>query len=143
MWRGADDSYVNLKRFLRDKDTMPATRLFLGHHRKADTPMPDLQLKALHPRLQELFGIYQFGQYMMGLGFVFSWDVAEFIGTWAIPPHQTWCEDVMVGMWLNPFQISWVGTGLRYVYHYMNPALWESIGEDGVLTLPRHRHQPK
>jgi hypothetical protein len=136
VWRGADDSYVNLKRFFQEKDTLPSTRLFLGFMRKAMEPTPDLQLHDTHPKLQELFGIYQFGQYMMGLGFVFSWDVAEFIGTWAIPPHQTWCEDVMVGMWLNPFQIQWVSLGLRYVRHYMTPELWARIDDAGVFTEP-------
>ncbi len=138
VWRGADDSYVNLRRFLRDKHALPSTRLFLGHQRRATEPAPDLQLRASHPRLQELLGIYQFGQYMMGLGYVFSWDVAEFIGTWAIPPHQTWCEDVMVGMWLNPFQIRWVGTGLRY-----GPALRPPLHGPRPLGPHRRRRPPR
>ena len=60
----------------------------------------------MQPALRELYGLYQFGQLMYGMGFVMSIDVVEFIGAWTIPPHQTWIEDVMVGMWLKPFQIS-------------------------------------
>ena len=135
VWRGADDSYVNLQLFFKDKPNLQSTRLFLGFLRKMKEVSSDLKLEG-QPKLHELFGLYQYGQYMMGLGFVFSWDVVEFMATWSIPPHLTWCEDVMVGMWLNPFQITFDGSGLKYVRHYMTPELWDSITDAGVLIEP-------
>ena len=147
VWRGADDSYVNLRYFMHILPTLPSQRLFMGALRRADTLQPDLLLER-QPELRKLYGIYQFGQYMVGMGFVMSYDVAEFIGTLKIPPHLTWCEDVMVGMWLNPFQISFVdhhgfhcqtlgfslpaAVGVDYlVVHRMKPHQWERIDTDG------------
>lgn len=144
VWRGADDSYVNLRYFMQQMPSLPGSRLFMGKLRRGDHIQDDLLLEK-QPALRELYGLYQFGQYMYGMGFVMSFDVVEFIGAWTIPPHQTWCEDVMVGMWLNPFQISFTHhpgfhnqvshaaqPGVDYmVVHYMRQEQWGRIGEDG------------
>jgi hypothetical protein len=151
VWRGADDTYVNMKLFFQIKATLPSTRLYMGQLRKPTLADTDLLLER-QPRLQELFGLHQFGHYMLGMAFVFSWDVAEFVGTLSIPPHQTWCEDVMIGMWLSPFQItfanmeenpelffhaslinSWDHSRKCLAAHYMHPHEWESIDENGML----------
>ena len=106
VWRGADDSYLNLHYFFSSvMPTLPATRLFLGLLRKPAGPGGDLSLHK-QPVLQEHFGVTQWGQYMVGMGFLFSYDVADFVASLKIPPHLMWCEDLMVGMWLNPFQVS-------------------------------------
>ena len=104
------------------------------------------------PNLHELFGLYQFGQYMTGMGYVFTWDVIEFLSTSIIPPHQTWCEDVMVGMWLNPYQIHFLDLNTipgYFMYsgpgdwnynkkcvaaHYMREQDWNNIDDKGTLT---------
>ena len=143
VWRGADDSYVNLKLFFRIMPLLPKTRLYLGRYRDVSTDKhdnKDLQLDR-QPLLQTVFGLFQFGGYMHGEGFVFSYDVAEFIGTLSIPPHQTWCEDVMVGMWLNPFRVTKMDfsavPGQAYnpplVTHYMKDIWWDKITQDGTL----------
>lgn len=148
VWRGADDSYVNLCYFFSSvMPTIPATRLFLGRLRKTDTIQEDLLLSR-QPNLQKLFGIYQYGQYMHGMGFLLSFDVADFVASLKIPPHLTWCEDVMVGMWLLPFQITFMdypgfheplefgqaGLGKQYLLiHRMTPEQWKRIGSDGTL----------
>ena len=149
VWRGADDSYVNLRYFFASViHTIPTQRLFMGHLRKADTIQSDLLLEH-QPRLRELYGLYQFGQYMLGMGFLFSFDVVQFISALTIPPHLGWCEDVMVGMWLNPFQITFmhhrgfvsprdypVQPGRDYLLiHYMEPEQWERIGDDGRMIV--------
>jgi hypothetical protein len=99
------------------------------------------------PELQKLFGLYQFGQYMSGMGFLFSYDVADFVASLKIPPHLTWCEDLMVGMWLLPFQISFMNypgfheqsesqAELNKDYlliHRMTPEQWQRIGDNGRL----------
>jgi hypothetical protein len=90
VWRGADDSYVNLPFFFKMAHTLPSQRLFYGRLRRAPGISEDLQL-ARQPRLQEVFGMYQFGQYMYGMGFLFSYDVVDFVGSLKIPPHLTWC----------------------------------------------------
>ena len=152
VWRGADDSYVNLRYFMKIMPTLQEKRLFMGWLRRADTIQNDLLLER-QPALKELYGLYQFGQYMSGMGFLMSYDVAEFIGLLTIPPHLTWCEDVMVGMWLNPFQISFTHhpgfhcqgyyhdqpavAGTDYlVVHRMHPEQWAQIGNDGRFNLP-------
>jgi hypothetical protein len=143
VWRGADDSYVNLKMFFRIMPTLPPERLYMGISRQAQTLTQDLLLER-QPRLRELFGLYQFGSYMAGAAYVFSGDVAEFIGTLEIPPHQTWCEDVMVGMWLNPFRITKLEMtdlpgfmdGPPLFVHYMKKEWWYIIESDGSLNIP-------
>jgi hypothetical protein len=144
VWRGADDSYVNLQLFFRLMPLLPSTRLYLGRYRDASRPdSEDLQLVNHQPMIQPLFGLYQFGGYMSGMGFLFSYDVAEFIGTLSIPPHQTWCEDVMVGMWLNPFRITKMDfsatPGFKsnppLVVHYMKREWWYAIRDDGALIV--------
>jgi hypothetical protein len=147
VWRGADDSFVNLPYFFKNvMPTIPSTRLYFGRLRRTDSEETDLLLSS-QPRLQELFGIYQFGQYMSGMGYVLSYDVADFIASLKIPPHLTWCEDLMVGMWLNPFQITFMShpgfheqgertadLGVDYVLvHRMTPMQWARIDENGRL----------
>ena len=148
VWRGADDSYVNLRYFFSDVvPNIPTTRLYLGSLRRADTVQHDLLLSR-QPNLQKLFGIYQFGQYMYGMGFLLSFDVVDFVASLKIPPHLTWCEDLMVGMWLLPFQITFMDypgfhepnfygqpeLGKQYLLiHRMTPDQWNRIGDDGTL----------
>jgi hypothetical protein len=148
VWRGADDSYVNLRYFFSDvMPNIPATRLYLGSLRRTDTVQHDLLLSR-QPNLQKLFGIYQFGQYMFGMGFLLSFDVVDFVASLKIPPHLTWCEDLMVGMWLLPFQITFMDypgfheqnmygkakPGKQYLLvHRMTPDQWNRIGDDGTL----------
>lgn len=148
VWRGADDSYVNLRYFVHTlMPTLPTSRLYYGRLRTAHTLHSDLLLSS-QPRLASLFGLYQFGQYMVGSGYLLSFDVAEFIASLTIPPHLTWCEDVMVGMWLNPFQITFMPSphfidqpdeqalqNTDYiVIHRIRPDQWGRIGNDGRLT---------
>ena len=143
VWRADSDAYMNLRLFFRIMPQLPASRLFLGRYRDASVYRKDdwdLQLSR-QPLLQPLFGLAQFGGYMQGEGYVFSYDVAEFIGTLSIPPHQTWCEDVMVGMWLNPFRITKMDytalPGSRsnpsLLVHYMQDAWWDHIDENGAV----------
>jgi hypothetical protein len=142
VWRGADDSYLNLRLFFSDvMNTLPQKRLYYGRLRRSVERIEDLQV-AHHPRLQALFGIAQWGQYMSGMGYMVSGDVADFIAELTIPPHLTWCEDLMVGMWLNPFQIKFVHGGELFheqgerpaepgrdyvLIHRMTPEQWERI----------------
>jgi hypothetical protein len=144
VWRGADDSYLNLRFFFSDViTTLPPKRLYYGRLRRSAEYIEDLQV-ARHPRLQALFGIAQWGQYMSGMGYMVSGDVADFIAALTIPPHLTWCEDLMVGMWLNPFQIQFMHGGELFheqgerpaevrrdyvLIHRMTPAQWELIDE--------------
>ena len=151
VWRGADDTYVNLQLFYNDMMAfLPRSRLYMGFTRRADTVQNDILLSR-HPKLQKLFGLYQYGEYQSGSGYLLSGDVAEFIGTVSIPPHQTWCEDVMVGMWLNPFQIQKIHvpdlpgytiggfndgvdpTKKIVHFHYMQKEMWDRIDDSGVM----------
>jgi hypothetical protein len=146
VWRGADDSYVNLTHFFSMMPALPATRLFFGSLRKAQNVQLDLSL-FIQPRLAALLGLRQFGQYMFGSGFVLSYDVVDFVASLKIPPHLTWCEDVMVGMWLNPFQIEFRHSpdiidqyfrlalpGKNYLLiHRMLPEQWAQINSRGWL----------
>ena len=149
VWRGSDDSYVNLKLFFRLIPTLPKERLYMGFLRKAQEPMRDLLLEK-QPKLAELFNLYQFGGYMGGAGYVLSGDVAEFIGTLEIPPHLTWCEDVMVGMWLNPFRITKLqildipgyASLPPLLVHYMHTEWWYAIPEDGAFWPPYDESKP-
>jgi hypothetical protein len=119
--------------------------------RTAHTIQDDLLLSN-QPHLSALFGLYQFGQYMVGSGYLLSYDVADFIASLKIPPHITWCEDVMVGMWLNPFQFQitcmhstqfidqpghLAASGVESVdyvlIHRMRPDQWARIDDNGRL----------
>ena len=142
VWRGADDSYVNLKYFFTF--ALPATRLYFGDLRTMNHLQPDLML-ATQPELAGLYGLRQFGQYMYGSGYVLSFDVADFVASLKIPPHLTWCEDVMIGMWLNPFQIEfrhsplwtdrqYASLGVDYILiHRMLPEHWARLDGQGRL----------
>ena len=147
VWRGADDSYVNLRYFfVHLMPALPTSRLYFGRLRTARMINDDLRLSN-QPHLSSLFGLYQFGQYMVGSGYLLSYDVADFIASLKIPPHLTWCEDVMVGMWLNPFQITFMHSsqfvdqpdrraalGVDYVLiHRMRPDQWARIDDNGRL----------
>ena len=147
VWRGADDSYLNLRFFISGvMPTLPKTRLYYGYLRSVNAVHVDMLLSN-QPKLASLFGLYQFGQYMLGGGYLLSFDVADFIASLKIPPHLTWCEDVMVGMWLNPFQVTFLhsqhyidqggGTASNNVdyvlIHRMRADQWSHIDENGRL----------
>lgn len=82
---------------------------------------------------------------MLGIGYAFSWDVVSLIASWTMPPHLTWCEDVMVGMWLNIFPITKISRpdlilnrGMTkhsqvnvILLHYMEDHDWSNIADDG------------
>ncbi len=84
---------------------------------------------------------------MTGCGYLLSFDVADFIASFKTPPHLTWREDVMVDMWLDPFQITFMhssqfveqdkrpsGTGTDYILiHRMRHNQWERIAQTGKL----------
>ena len=146
VWRADSDAYMNLKGFFRIMPMLPRSRLYLGRYRDVSTNEKDDKelMLSRQPLLQTVFGLFQFGGYMHGEGYVFSYDVAEFIGTLSIPPHQTWCEDVMVGMWLNPFRITkmdyssipGVYTSPPLLVHYMKDDWWATIDENGAVHPP-------
>ena len=126
VWRSGDDAYLNLKVFFRMLNTpglVPQSRLYMGWLRSPTLQSPsrtkDLLLSR-QPRLRDLYGIHQFGSYMFGMGFCLSWDVAEFIGQLSIPPLQTWAEDVIVGMWLMPFEIDFLNVNNMANYYILN-----------------------
>jgi hypothetical protein len=137
VWRGADDSYLNLRFFFKTvMPTLPTTRLYYGRLRRKVEHVEELQLEH-QPRLQEVFGIRQWGQYMSGMGYMISYDVADFIATLKIPPHLTWCEDLMVGLWLNPFQIQFMHGG--ELFHEQG----ERVVENNTEHLLVHRVTPE
>ena len=115
IWRICSDSYLNMRYFHNTvMSTLPTTRLFYGRLRKSTEYQSDLQLSA-QPKLMEVFGMMQFGQYMSGAGWLVSYDVADLIASFKIPPQITWYDDVMVGMWLSPFQIQFMHGGSLFL----------------------------
>lgn len=152
VWRGAEDSYLNLKYFFKIMPTLPSTRLYMGALRSVNGDSWDLLLNR-QPAIQALLGIQQFGPYMFGMGYLFSYDVAAFIGAWAIPPRDLWCEDVMIGFWLRPFQIQWVDAnqlghimclrgalspGISHTVlnmHYVQDQDWANIDNTGGIVV--------
>lgn len=157
VWRGADDAYLNLKLFFQLMPKLPKERIWIGQKRNTWNPF-DLNLKN-QPNLQQLYGIPQLStNYMLGMGFAFSYDIVELLATFKFIPHLTWCEDVMVGMWLIMFPInrvnSWLfinragssgnpipleettGNLTALLLHYMEPENWDHIYDDGTIFIP-------
>jgi hypothetical protein len=155
-FRGADDSFINIHAFLEVTSTMNPHRApwIMGQLRVPVNPHQNFDLLLnRQPELMKIYGQYIFGQYMLGCGYVFTWDVARFIATWTIPPHDTNPEDVIVGMWLNPFRIEKISDHYQFDYlnimrkynvpnrtitliHYVNTASdWDSIDENGTFHL--------
>ena len=155
IWRVDSDSYLNIKLFINTMaPSLPDSRLFMGRLRRPSLYDTDLLLD-LQPNLRELFGLHQFGHYMSGMGFMLTWDVLEFVSSLTIPPRINWCDDVLVAMWLMPFQIQFkdvnsmpdyvmFGAEERASYinpakhvllvHYMRPHDWKNIDPiTGVL----------
>lgn len=165
VWRSADDAYLNLQFFFRQ--VAPALKgkkaLYFGSMRDATVnkpllsltpdfldPIGDLRLDS-QPNLQRhVWRMRYFGSYMFGMGFMVTMDVAQLVDSWTIPPQQTWCEDVVIGAWLMPFQIEWMDANLhgwhmhdRNVYlqrpetcsaqllvHYVQKSDWNNIEEE-------------
>jgi hypothetical protein len=164
VWRSADDAYLNLRFFFsRVAPSLKGKRaLYFGSIRDATAhkpflpwtpdfldPVGDLHLDR-QPNLQrEVWRMRYFGSYMFGMGFMVTMDVARLVDGWTIPPQQTWCEDVVVGAWLTPFQIEWMDANQhgwhmhdRHVYlerpedcyaqllvHYVHGSDWASVDE--------------
>jgi hypothetical protein len=107
VWRGADDAYLDLAVFRSHvAPVLQTCRLFAGRIRLPRSAY-DLDLE-LNAELYDLYGLKKFGKYMVGMGYVMSWDVARFIGASSIPPRQTWCEDIMVSHWLLFYDVDFV-----------------------------------
>lgn len=144
VWRGADDAYLDLGVFRQN--VMPGLqtcRLFLGDRW---FPSPhnheDLNLYDQQPHLYALYGLKKFGQYMQGMGFCMSWDVARHIGTLSIPPRLTWCEDVMVSQWLLFYDVDFVDirSTAPNVQMWVNSKETYKIAQHpGALALVAHK----
>ena len=152
VWKVDSDSYLNLRLFYQIvQPALPSmTRIFYGRLRLSVDRQDDLLL-AHQPRTQALLGLIQFGQYMSGAGFMVSYDVADFIASVKIPPRQVWYEDVMMGLWLAPFEIQFVdGGGLFHeqsestvepgvdhvLVHRVRPEQWNSLDANGRFRSP-------
>ena len=128
--------------------------MYLGRIRTSnleDHPF-DLQLSR-QPELRKVWQIREFGSYMVGMGFMLSWSVVNFMDKWTIEPHQTWCEDVLFGHWLMPFQIEWINSNdhgwysnhreeynlnnchSQLIVHYVQDQDWESVDSSGNLNF--------
>jgi hypothetical protein len=168
VWRVGDDAYFNLAIFFEmvSKNLIPDKRLYLGKLRKPKTLWgreKDLLLER-QPALHDLYGLYKFGQYMLGYGWALSWDVADFLASVKIPPRLTWCEDVIVGFWLNPFDVQFMEINRDWEYvlcnvdvcksaanrrkkfvliHYMTQSDWDDVYHTGSLRMPDATYTPQ
>jgi hypothetical protein len=145
--RVGDDAYFNARLFLLS--SFPTTRLYLGKLRRLGPADADLDLKVRYPEVDRDFGLRSPPDYMSGMGMVFSSDVVHHIATTVIPPRIDFYEDVLVGLWLTPFQIEKKHSDLfqnrqelsigphpeMILVHYMRPIDWENIDDEGVLTI--------
>jgi len=156
LWRGAEDAYINFKfffthvvPFIKDKKNIYFGRL---RNPQFESHPIDIQLSN-QPETQKLWKISQFGAYMGGMGFMISWNVANFMDSWTIQPHQTWCEDVVFGQWLLPFNIEWIDANAhewtmnhrpeynpgncnsQLVVHYVQNQDWDNVDELGNLNF--------
>jgi hypothetical protein len=133
--------------------------IYFGSPRAQDENSDDLLLSSQPEMQQQTFNmLHRFGPYMYGMGFMLSSSVVNFLGTASIPPKQTWCEDVMVGMWLLPYEVTWLDANKHgfpildrrqaipmarsghavLLTHYMQNQDWETISEDGVIVFTSH-----
>jgi hypothetical protein len=85
------------------------------------------------------------------------------MATWNIPLHLTWCEDVIIGMYLNMFQIHRVHRSdlfvnragsvadMKYYFgklgpvdvillHYIDRRDWATIEPNGTIYIKRFKH---
>ena len=145
--RVGDDAYFNARLFLSSGFT--TTRLYLGNLRRVQNGDSDLDLKVVYPEVDRDFGLRTPPDYMHGMGCIFTSDVVHHIATTVIPPRINFIEDVVVGLWVTPFQIEKQHSDLFQVrqalsigphpemilVHYMRPIDWENIDEEGVLTI--------
>jgi hypothetical protein len=156
VWRSADDAYLNLHMWFQMEPLVPSGDIYMGYMRYVDGTEEDLKLSRQPLMQRETFSMLpRFGPYMSGMGYVLSASVAHFIATATIAPKLTWCEDVMVGMWLLPFQIRWIDSrdmnlpmvnrpeGVLYgragksilLMHYMQEQDWDTIHPDGRILF--------
>lgn len=158
IWRGADDAYLNLQLFFKLMPSLPQRAMWLGQPRSDQNRVSDISLDK-QPQLQKLFGLQTFpNNYMLGMGSAFTADVAMLLANWNIPPHLTWCEDVVVGLWMTIFRLQRVNMSplfvnragsvanrwpLDYTYgnmtilllHYIRDVDWSNIASDGSVFV--------
>jgi len=154
LWRGSEDAYINFKAFFQKLVfELPPPPFYVGYMRNhMHGNDGDLQLSR-QPLLQAyVWKMKEFGSYMTGMGFMVSYDVARFVDALTIQPHQSWCEDVVVGAWFMPFKIRWVDvnseTSLimgnrdafhmyncksQLLVHYVQESDWFNVDGDGNL----------
>jgi hypothetical protein len=161
VWRGADDAYINLQTFFfkvmptLDKNPNPA--IYMGKLFRNTEYNYLLNIGLYKPYLRDSWHVSDFGDYMFGMGFLLSQPVVDMIAKWNIEPWQTWCEDVVVGEWLRPFQIDWIHAKDRgwmmdhrwafdatncqkqLLVHYPEKGDWEDIDALGNMQFCRHR----
>jgi hypothetical protein len=158
VWRGADDAYLNLQLFFSMQHLIPRERLYFGYLRRIQRGQAQDLLLSKQPALRDLLGIQQFGSYMAGMGYLMTYDVVEFLGTLSIPPRLLWCEDVMIGFWLRPFDINFVDSSEGYnlrlynrqdiprgahsilLVHYIKQEDWDMIDSNGDFAVADKRN---
>jgi len=136
VWRVDNDSYLNLQLFFGSiKHMLPTELLYYG--KLQNVPIQQTESVKLPFRL---------GNYMSGAGYLLTFDVATLIASFNIPPHFVSFEDVMMGMWLNPFQIQFLAGGDLFhdlldgavesnsdhlLVHRVFDELWDCIDSNG------------
>lgn len=159
VWRGADDAYLNLQLFLKLMPSLPKHAMWLGQPRKDQNRISDIYLDT-QPQIQKLFGLKSFpNNYMLGMGSAFTADIAMLLANWNIPPNLTWCEDVVVGLWMTIFRLNRVDLSPLFVnrpgsaanrwpydytygnltvliLHYIRDHDWDHIAADGTILIP-------
>lgn len=156
LWRGSEDAYINFNLFFHSVVPFIKSKqnVFMGRIRTPylENGNTDLQLSR-QPELRKVWQIKEFGSYMIGMGFMLSWSVVNLMDKWTIEPHQTWCEDVVFGAWLMPFQIEWIHSNdygwyslprdeynsnncnSQLIVHYVQDQDWENMDSSGNLNF--------
>lgn len=100
MCRSDSDAYFNPVEFWRVRHELPQSRLVMGRFEYTGRVRASLH--------QQYFRIHQYSPYPLGLGFIFSYDVAEWLALSSIPLIISSPEDAVVGMWLQGMQLNLV-----------------------------------
>ena len=83
---------------------------------------------------------YTKSTYTVGSAYLMSSDVIEFIGTFEIPQHLSWDENVTNALWLNLFRVTKLqmadlpgySNGIPLTVPNMKREWWLAIDEDSI-----------
>ena len=102
--RPGDDAYFNIPEFWRTRHSLPTERMLQGRF-YYESPLREQEMAKFHRTKYYV-------PYPLGMGYIMTYDVAEWVATSSIAFKVPSPEDALMGMWIHGLHLNLVGAAV-------------------------------